>query len=83
METRSVVWHRPMAGETVVSLGADVAVGDKWRQSRRWMFEQSSGKLLGISDSLGLCIDLDARRSIPIPQDVREATLKNLLPQFA
>ena len=83
IETRSVVWHRPMAGEIVLSIGADIANGEKWRQSRRWMFAEETGLLLGISDSVGLCIDLDARRSIPMPLDVIEAIERTSLPQFA
>jgi hypothetical protein len=83
IETRSVVWHRPMAGEAVLSIGADVANGEKWRQSRRWMFAKETGLLLGISDSVGLCIDLDARKSIPMPLDVIKAIERSSLPQFA
>ncbi|MBT3868513.1 MAG: thioesterase family protein [Gammaproteobacteria bacterium] len=83
IETRSVVWHRPMEGEIVLSIGADIANGEKWRQSRRWMFAKKTGLLLGISDSVGLCIDLDARRSIPMPLDVIEAIERTSLPQFA
>ena len=82
IETRSVVWHRPMVGEIVLSIGADIANGEKWRQSRRWMFAEETGLLLGISDSVGLCIDLDARRSIPMPFDVIEAIERSSLPQF-
>ncbi len=83
IETRNVVWHRPMKGEIVLSIGADIANGEKWRQSRRWMFAEETGLLLGISDSVGLCIDLDARRSIPMPFDVIEAIERSSLPQFA
>ena len=83
IETRSVVWHRPMEDEVVLSIGADIANGEKWRQSRRWMFAEKTGLLLGISDSVGLCIDLDARRSIPMPLDVIEAIERSSLPQFA
>ena len=83
IETRSVVWHRPMEGEIVLSIGADIANGEKWRQSRRWMFAEETGLLLGISDSVGLCIDLDARRSIPMPLDVIDAIERSSLPQFA
>ncbi|MBT5724029.1 MAG: thioesterase family protein, partial [Gammaproteobacteria bacterium] len=43
IETRNVVWHRPMAGEIVLSIGADIANGEKWRQSRRWMFAEETG----------------------------------------
>ncbi len=83
METRSVVWQRPNAGDRIVSIGADIAYGDKWRQSRRWMFVKDSGVLLGVSDSVGVCIDLDARKAISLPADVQATLEKNCLPQFA
>lgn len=82
LETRSIVVSRPMAGDKIVSIGADVAQGEKWRQSRRWIFTQDTGVLLGISDTLGICIDLDARRSIPMPDDVRAAIAQNSLPEL-
>lgn len=83
METRSLVMHRPMAGDEIVSMGADIAFAEKTRQSRRWMFIKESGRLLGVSDTVGLCIDLDARRAIPIPEEIRETVWRNALPQFA
>jgi hypothetical protein len=83
METRSVVRSLPMAGDRLVSLGADVGVGDKWRQSRRWTFDRRTGALLGVNDTLGLCIDLDARSAITIPADMRGEIERNCLPQFA
>ncbi len=83
METRSVVWRRPALGDRIVSIGADIRCGEKWRQSRRWMFVKETVQPLGISDTLGMCIDLDARRAIVIPDDVRAAIEKNAVPQFA
>ncbi|MEM7018031.1 MAG: thioesterase family protein [Pseudomonadota bacterium] len=83
LETRSVMWHRPMLGDQLLSIGADIASAEKWRQSRRWMFVKDTGLLLGVSDSLGICIDLDARKAITIPEDVREEIDQNSLPQFA
>ena len=83
IETRSVVWARPMAGDGIVSIGADIATGEKWRQSRRWMFVKESGLLLGVSDSVGICIDLDARKSIPMPTEIREAIERTAVPQYA
>ena len=82
METRSLVIERPKSGDEIVSLGADVAFGEKWRQSRRWMFVKDTGQLLGVSDSVGVCIDLDERRAIAMPSDVREAIERNCLPQL-
>ena len=82
METRSVIMQRPYAEDHILSIGADIAVGEKWRQSRRWMFNKNTSDLLGISDSVGVCIDLDARRAIPLPSDVRAAVEKNLVPHL-
>lgn len=82
METRSLVYAKPVAGETIVSLGADVAFGEKWRQSRRWMYAKSSGELLSVHDSVGVCIDLEARRAIPIPEEMHDAIEENYLPDL-
>lgn len=83
METRSVVWQKPMFGDTVLSLSADIAYGEKWRQSRRWMYVRDTGVLLAVHDTVGICIDLDARRAIPIPSELTATIERNLLPQFA
>ena len=82
IETRNLVWHRPMSGQVVLSIGADIAHGEKWRQSRRWMFDKKTGLLLGISDSVGLCMDLDNRKSIPMPDEIIETIKRSSLPQF-
>ena len=83
LETRSVIWHRPMVGDRIVALSADIACSEKWRHTRRWMFVKSTGLLLGVSDSLGICIDLDARRAIAMSEDLHSAVAANCLPQFA
>lgn len=83
METRSVVYQRPRLGDRVVSLGADIAWSDKWRHSRRWTYVLDSGELLGIADSLGICIDLDARKALSIPDELRQAIEQHAVPQLA
>ncbi len=83
METRSVSFNQAHLGDDVISIGADIAVGENWRHSRRWMYVERTGLLLGISDSLGLCIDLDARRSIPVPQDIRASLAATCFPDLA
>lgn len=83
METRNLTLMRPRSGDSVVSLGADLEYGEKWRKSRRWMFIKDSGELLGVSDTVAVCIDLDARKAISVPAEVRatmeELDLKDLL----
>ena len=83
METRSAVWARPRVNDTVLSIGADIAFSKLWRHTRRWMFVKETGEPLGVSDTVGICIDLDARRAIPIPEEVREAIARTCVPQLA
>lgn len=83
METRQFVFAKPRLDDAVLSLSADVAFGEKWRQSRRWMFVKDTGLLLGVHDSVGVCMDLDERRSMVIPEDVRVGLERNYLPNLA
>jgi len=83
IETRNIELARPCAGDTVVFLGADVAIAEKSRQSRRWSFVRDSGQLLGIHDTVGIAIDLDARKSIPIPRSIRAEMERGYLPDYA
>tara|TARA_R110002073_G_scaffold2950_3_gene19615 strand:+ start:3496 stop:4437 length:942 start_codon:yes stop_codon:yes gene_type:complete len=83
MEIRNVSWHQPRLGDTVLSLSADITFGEKWRHTRRWLFAKETGVLLGISDNAAVCMDLDARRAIPIPADIRESMEQLSLPGYA
>jgi acyl-CoA thioester hydrolase len=83
MENRAVVWQRPMNGDALVSLSGDLAWGEKWRQTRRWIFNRTTKELLGVSDHVALCMDLDARKAIPIPAEELRLIEENCLTQFA
>ncbi|MBX3705401.1 MAG: thioesterase family protein [Pseudomonadales bacterium] len=83
LETRNVELGRPRAGDAIVWLGADVAIAEKSRQSRRWAFVKATGELLSIHDSVGVAMDLDARRAIAIPRSVRGAMEGHYLPRYA
>ena len=82
IEARTTNQRRPESGETIVSMNADLNFGENWRQTRRWLFSKNSFELFGISDYIGMCIDVDARKSIPIPDDVRKELESAALPQF-
>lgn len=82
METRNIELARPRAGDSVVFLGADVAIADKSRQSRRWSFVRDTGQLLGIHDTVGIAIDLDVRKAIPIPRSIRAEMERCYLPEY-
>ena len=83
METRSVAFQRPSAGDVIVSIGTDLNFGEKWRQSRRWVANQASGTLLGVHDHVALCLDLETRRAIPIPADVKRDLASRCRPELA
>lgn len=83
METRSIQYRRPAAGDKVVSFGADIAFSEKWRHARRWTYVVESGELLGIADSIGICIDLDARRALGIPPELLESIELHSVPHLA
>lgn len=82
LETRSYRVQRPAVNDTIIALGADLSVGEKWRYTRRWIFSKSTGLLLSINDSVGICIDLDARKSMLIPEELKNTITANCLPQF-
>jgi acyl-CoA thioester hydrolase len=83
LETRNIEVARPRAGDAVVWIGADVGIAEKSRQSRRWAFVRDTGQLLSIHDSVGIAMDLDARRAIAIPRSIRETMDRHYLPEFA
>ncbi|MCB1683862.1 MAG: thioesterase family protein [Pseudomonadales bacterium] len=83
IETRALVLGRPRSGQRLVSIGADIAHGERWRQSRRWAFVVETGELVGVNDTVGIALDLDERRSIPIPGTIRETIERTWLPDLA
>ena len=83
METRTMLFAQPRLDDELAYFSADLEVQAKSRLSRRWALNKQTGQLLGISDTVGLCIDLDARRAIEWPEDLREEILKFQQPQLA
>ncbi len=83
LETRNIELARPKAGDDVLWIGADVNITEKSRQSRRWAFVKATGEMLSIHDSVGIAMDLDARKAIPISATIRSAMDKHYLPEFA
>lgn len=83
IETRALVLGRPRTGQRLISIGADIAHGERWRQSRRWAFVADTGALVGVNDTVGIALDLDERRSIRIPDAIRETIERTWLPDLA
>ena len=83
METRTMLLAQPRLKDELAYFSADIKLETKSRLSRRWALDKNTGKLLGMSDTVGLCIDLDARRAIDWPVELRLEIEKNLQPQLA
>ena len=83
METHNLVYTQPKLGDELSYFNTDLVIHDKSRLSRRWAFNATNGELLGISDNVGLCIDLDERRAISWPAEIRALIEEHMQPQLA
>jgi len=83
METRTMLFAQPRLGDELSYFSTDLKVEAKSRLSRRWALNTNTGQLLGMSDTVGVCIDLDARRAIAWPDELREEIEKYQQPQLA
>ena len=83
MESRTQSFAQPHLGDRLAYFSADLGVQDKTRVSRRWAFNKHTGAMLGISDTVGVCIDLDARRAISWPSELREQIERYQRPELA
>jgi acyl-CoA thioester hydrolase len=83
METRTQLFAQPRLGDEIAYFSADLDIQEKSRLSRRWALDRHTGQLLGMSDTVGVCIDLDARRAVAWPQELREQIQRYQQPQLA
>ncbi len=83
METRTMYFGQARLGDDLAYFSADLAIEAKSRLSRRWAYNRHTGALLGMSDTVGLCIDLDARRAVEWPAELRREIEHHLQPQLA
>lgn len=83
METRTQTFGPPRLGDRLAYFSADLELEEKSRLSRRWALDRRTGRLLGITDTVGICIDLDARRAIPWPDVLRRQISQHLQPDLA
>jgi acyl-CoA thioesterase FadM len=83
LETLNVRVAQPRAGDTLRTIGAEIGIQSKTRHSRRWTFNKSTGALASINDTVGIALDLDARRPIVIPANIRRTLEAAHTPEFA
>ncbi|MDB5446508.1 MAG: bifunctional 3-hydroxyacyl-CoA dehydrogenase/thioesterase [Phenylobacterium sp.] len=83
METREVQVSRPRAGDVLRQIGAELSLQRKTRRSRRWIFNLTRGEMVSLDDILAIALDLDARKAIEIPAEMRARLEQGCVPEFA
>ena len=83
MELRALTFARPRLGDHIRTIGAIIGLRHKARHTRRWTFNMATGDLLAIDDTIALLLDVEARRAIDVPDDLRAALASLQAPEFA
>ncbi len=69
-ESRTFMFERPAIGDRIVVFSGEIAYTQKMRHSRRWVFNEDTGSLIAINEGVNVCLDLEARRSRTIPEEI-------------
>ena len=83
METRAVWSRLPRLGDRVQSFNAEIGVGEKTFNSRYWVYDLDRGELVCDFSVVSLAFDLEARRSVVIPDALRDEMAQRLHPDLA
>ena len=67
----------------LASIGAEIGLAAKARHSRRWIFNVTTGDLVSLNDNVAVALDIDARKSIEIPPELRSGLERRHFPEFA
>jgi acyl-CoA thioesterase FadM len=71
VEHRRTVNALPRRGANVRTVVVNVALERNRRVRREWTFDLQSGAMYACAEFVDLCLDLDARRAVEIPDSVR------------
>jgi acyl-CoA thioesterase FadM len=82
METRIGIVRLPDLGTRIQSFGATTAIADKTTQMSMWAFDVDTGDLLVSFELVSVLFDIDARRAMSIPDDLRVAHVANFHPDL-
>ena len=84
MEQRLWIAPGPVVLDTPIeSFRASLEVGEKIGRDIGWCFNAETGEPLVVSESIDLCFNLTARKSMAIPLDQRAADERNVHPELA
>lgn len=82
MESRVTIASLPAKGTRIQSFGAVTAMERKTNRMIMWAYDIDTEDLLVVFEVVNLAFDIEARRSMLIPDDVREADGHRLHPEF-
>lgn len=80
VEIRLTPGDRLKAGDLVVVESGITAVGNRTFSLRHTVIEPRSGKIAAIGDAVALAMDLDSRKAVAIPNDIRRMTESRIAP---
>ncbi|MCZ7525169.1 MAG: thioesterase family protein [Acidimicrobiia bacterium] len=83
METRAFWSRLPRVGDRVQSFAAELGVGAKTTTTRHWVYDLDRAELVGGFTVVNLAFDVEARRGIEIPEELRETLRARLQPDLA
>jgi acyl-CoA thioesterase FadM len=82
LESRNVLYRLPRVGEQIQTYSATVDMAGKVFQRAHWVFNLDSGNLISWATTVCLALDLEARRAVEIPPDVRTTMSKHHHPEL-
>lgn len=82
METRVRIDRLPAVGTRIQSFGATTAIADKTTQMVMWCVDLDSGAVLVSFEVVSVLFDIEARRAMSIPDDLRVEHTANLHPEL-
>ena len=82
LETRNTLRRLPHVGDQIQTFRAEVAIARKTFQRNQWVFNVDSGQLISTASVVSVALDLDARRAVDIPTDMRKALEERYHPEF-
>ncbi len=82
LESRQLLFNLPRVGERIQSFRAEVDIGRKTFYRNHWVYSLDSGKLISIASLVSVALDLDARRAVEIPPEMRAALEARFHPEL-
>ena len=73
LESRQLLSSLPRVGERIQSFRAEVDIARKTFYRNHWVYSLDSGRLISIASLVSVALDLDARRAVEIPPEMRAA----------